>query len=176
MPKPTPLPTTMLVGSEQTIEVPILRREWKLWDRPGLRPRKLNKDTPVIRPVIEHNGKPTFAEIRAAEELAEAGAVWWCWIDLFNRAYFQAIYDAGPPVTPPRDILEKLSRIWIENGGSLSGAWDAFGVLPDGRLCFREVKQRGKDALRDQQHQFADAARRAYPDVELAVVEWTPLH
>lgn len=167
--KKTPA-TTLTVGLTTFVEVPILQRSWPLWT--GVRPRKINGKSPVIRPVIEHLGKPTFAEVRVAEELGEAGAAWWCWIDTFNRGYRQAIYDEAPAVDPPREVLNLLSRIWVENGGTLYGAWDAFAVGPDGRLVFREVKQRGKDKLNQHQHRFAEAVLRAYPDADLAVVEW----
>jgi hypothetical protein len=163
--------TTLTVGLTTSIDVPILQRAWPLWAGP--RPRKINGESPVIRPVIEHLRKPTFAEVRVAEELGEAGASWWCWIDTFNRGYRRAIYGEAPAVQPPHEVLNLLSRIWVENGGTLYGAWDAFAVAADGRLVFREVKRRGKDKLNQHQHRFAEAVLRAYPDADLAVVEWT---
>ncbi len=76
-------------------------------------------------------------------------------------------------ITPDKDVLSILGKIWIENGGTLRGAWDAFAVFPDGRIVFREVKRRSKDQLNDHQRLFAEAARRAFPEADLAVVEWT---
>lgn len=163
--------STIQVGLRSPFEVPLLQRAWPLWA--GDKPKKINGISPVIRPVIEHLGKATFAELRVAKELGEGGAVWWCWIDTFNRGYRQAMYDEGPAVHPPREVLEALGAIWVENGGTMYGAWDAFAIQPDGRLVFREVKQRGKDKLSEHQHRFAEAVLRAYPDADLAIVEWT---
>jgi hypothetical protein len=164
-------PVTIQVGLADPFPVPLLWRVWPTWI--GDKPLKINGKKPVIRPVIEHDGKPTFAEVRAAQELAEEGAVWWCWIDTFNRGYRQAMYHDAPAVHPPREVLELLSRIWVENGGTMYGAWDAFAVRVDGTIVFREVKRRGKDKLNEHQHRFAEATLRAFPDAELAVVEWT---
>ena len=164
-------PSVIKVGLTAPFEVPLLRRVWPLWQ--GEKPLKIDGKTEVIRPVIDHAGKPTFAEVRAAQELGEEGAMWWCWIDTFNRGYRQAIYHEAPPVQPPREILELLSRIWVENGGTMYGAWDAFAVRADGTLVFREVKRRSKDKLNEHQHRFAEATRRAFPTADLAVVEWT---
>jgi hypothetical protein len=163
-------PTTIHVGVGTGFEVPLLRRSWKLWT--GEKPAKSN-GTPVIRPVLDIGASASFAELIVAGELGDMGATWWCWIDTFNQlAYRQGMFDVDP-VKPSRPALEILGRIWVENGGTLHGAWDAFGVFPDDRIAFREVKRRGKDRLNPHQHRFADAARRAYPEIDLAVVEWT---
>jgi hypothetical protein len=159
------------VGVADPVDVPVLQRVWPLWA--GDKPLKIDGKSPVIRPVIEHAGMPTFAEVRVAQELAEEGAMWWCWIDTFNRRYRQAMYHEAPAVHPPREVLVLLAAIWVENGGTLYGAWDAFALRLDGTIVFREVKRRGKDKLKEHQHRFADAVRRAHPSAELAIVEWS---
>ncbi len=164
------LPATIHVGLGAGFEVPLLRRTWKLWT--GEKPLRTN-GKPVIRPALHIGVSASFAELIIAAELGATGAKWWCWIDTFNQlTYRQGMFDVEP-VKPTRPALEILGRIWLENGGSLHGAWDAFAVFPDDRIVFREVKRRGKDRLNANQHGFADAARRAYPEVDLGVVEWT---
>ncbi len=78
-------PTTIDVGKNLLLEVPLLRRVWSLWD--GEKPAKTN-GKPVIRPVLQVDGGATFAELAVAAALSDEGAIWWCWIDTFNqRAY-----------------------------------------------------------------------------------------
>jgi hypothetical protein len=155
---------------DDTISVPLESRTWARWA--GELPKKTN-GKPVIRPVLDDNGKPQFAELLVAAELGAAGALWWCWIDTFNQVAFrQGMFDV-PPLRPPDDALRILGRLWAANGGTLHGAWDAFAVFPDGRVSFREVKRRGYDRLNQAQHRFAVAAHAEIPGVDLAVVEWS---
>jgi hypothetical protein len=115
------------------------------------------------------------------------------WVDLpFNENTYEALVDVDGEAWPVGDLFPGLvlldqhavcceatnpvdavvRRLVTANHGRLGGFPDVVGCRRD-TVILREAKRKGKDALRSNQHQFADGARAALGDnLDLAVVEW----
>jgi hypothetical protein len=125
--------------------------------------------------VRDATGEAVLPELAAARSL-DGRYDWWAWYDRwFHHSFRCTMYGSGEPFTPDRWVLEALSQIWVEAGGTLEGMWDAVGMNRDrSAIEFVEAKRAGgRDRLNPNQRRFASAACRTFGErVKFTVVEW----
>jgi hypothetical protein len=118
--------------------------------------------------IIDHAGRPLFAELVVLEGLRADG---WggVWVDSYRRKY----RDAMPPaaVELPAPHLETLDRIRARSGRT-GGAWDVFAWRGTDYL-FVELKRERKDRIKKNQKGFLEAALDlGFPLEAFRLLEW----
>jgi hypothetical protein len=108
-----------------------------------------------------------------AQELSHAGASFAVFTELWGARFVLV----GPDLVcsdGTDETKEIIAEIKARNGGSLAGFPDVMGLMPQGRIAFREAKSiANKDRLTKSQHAMADMLRRVFgARLDLAVVVW----
>jgi hypothetical protein len=127
------------------------------------------KDTYNNKPVLNFEGKATFAEIIILRIFQSAG---WngVWIDTY-RQKFRTSYWPKDSIELPSEQNQLLPRIYKE-AGSNKGCWDVFCWKGESYL-FAESKRQGRDKIRDTQRRWLEAAINCgVPLTSFLVVEW----
>ncbi len=165
------------------LEVPLIQTAWRSEGRHSyrktyaLQPGQAWRDAPVTPNQLEwyvsdksRGHVPVGALI--ADEFASAGAIETAFVEMWGSVAFVDHNLVCIPSDGP------IGQIFIEakraNGNKGAGFPDVVAVFPDGRIAFREAKNRSKkDRLQPQQHQMADVLRDLYGSrADFAVVEW----
>ena len=138
--------------------------------------------TLAIKPLVDINNSPAFAEIAIVRILNAAG---WkaCWIDSFHKCY----RDDMPPQTTslPDQITGQMQTIrgrYVEllsqhpelraNRGEFGGAWDIVGWKAS-HMLFVEAKLAGKDRIRPSQLFWLQAGLDAGLSAgQFVIAEW----
>jgi hypothetical protein len=94
------------------------------------------------------------------------------WVDTFGGKYRVGYWSDGSEVdlAPEREgLLKSIS----EESGARGGCWDVL-CWKGGVHLFAEAKRRGKDKIRESQHQWLEAALRVgFSPTSFLVVEWS---
>ena len=158
---PTAREAIALPMSGRSIDVPVTRIAFAAWTGEPI------ADTYGGKPVLDVAGHPLFAELAILRELESNG---WkgVWVDSYSRRMltgWPAI--RGEMDRGPRRMFDGISQ--LRRGRS----WDVFAWCDD-KVLFAEAKRRGKDAIRDQQRAWLEAAlERGLTPTEFLLVEWS---
>ena len=166
------------------IEVPLLKRDWKLtpervpYSRTDLlTPGQRWQDAPTSHTLWEsyvclpEGSIPVGAVI--ARELKAEGATISVWTDCFRRS--NCVIVSHDLVCLPRDgeLGALLDQLYAANRNRWAGLPDAIAIFPDGRVAMREAKVFKKDRVSPTQHAFAHVARQVLGGrLDLSVIEW----
>jgi hypothetical protein len=166
-----------------SLDVPLIRTAWRSEGRHpyrktyALKAGQAWRDAPVTPNQLEwyvsdksRGHVPVGALI--ADEFASAGAIEAAFVEMWGSVAFVDHNLVCIPADGP------IGQIFVEakraNGNKSAGFPDVVAVFADGRIAFREAKNRSKkDRLQPQQHQMADVLRGLYGTrADFAVVEW----
>jgi hypothetical protein len=161
-------PEQMAVGVQK------FRLEFPLWKGEPI-PR-----THGSKPVIDHDGKGTFAELALISILRQNGFDGAVWVDNWQGCHFR---DATPTTVcddMPNNVLEKYKRIVKRNGGR-GGCWDVMAWNNEG-VAFVECKlkdcklndRKYDDHISQNQIKWLESAlNEGIPLERFAICEWT---
>ncbi|HTB62073.1 MAG TPA: hypothetical protein VK737_00680 [Opitutales bacterium] len=155
----------LLLPSGQRVEIPKAKPVFSLW---------LGKplfDTYNGKCVLEHAGKPLFAELVILSCLKAAG---WegVWVDSYRRRF---LTDFSEKVSLPAAQFELFDDIQ-KRAMARGGCFDIF-CWRKNEVLFVEAKRLGKDAIRPTQKRWVEAALDwGLPTESLLVVEWRCEH
>jgi hypothetical protein len=132
------------------------------------------RGTPILdtyggKPVLDWDGKPTFAELAILRVLEGVG---WdgVWVDTFRGKFRRTM----PPecCKLPSHAQELYDRICGFNGGEGDGCFDVF-AWKDGDCLFVESKRKSRDSIKKTQKAWVDAALKAGVSLDsLLICEW----
>jgi hypothetical protein len=129
-------------------------------------------DTYGGKAVLEHAGEPAFAELvilRTFEADGWEGA----WIDTYRNKLRKRYWNAQPMAFLPSGPATLLAKILAHRGTGRSGTWDVFCWRGDD-VIFAESKRKGKDAIRESQVTWLEAAlATGLTASNFLVVEWS---
>jgi hypothetical protein len=138
-------------------------RQWR-----GAGPFARLSRTLTIKPMLDFNGEPVFAELATLRLLQTAG---WdgVWVDSFHRHYRVARGDSvNLPVERERLLIQIEDAV-----GKRGGCFDVYAWRDDSVL-FAELKLSGKDRIRTSQRRWLAAAVACRLPIESClVVEWS---
>lgn len=131
--------------------------------------------------VVDRGGVPMFAELAIAEVLKVEGYQA-RWAETYGRGNKPPIfldrwgergfkYQTNAPIEDAW-VMDKLAEIAQRNGGSYRGCWDVL-AWKDGNLLFAESKRKKRDAIKDTQIAWLNAAIASGLSPEnFLIVEW----
>lgn len=150
----------------RTVGVPKATPTFRTWSGPP------PGDTYGGKPVVDVEGRPTFAELAVLETFRRAQ---WdgVWIDTYRNRFRAGYWGVEPVTALPARPGALLERILAARGTGRSGTWDVYSWRGDDVL-FAEAKRAGRDQIRPTQVTWLEAALRVGVRIDsLLVVEWT---
>jgi hypothetical protein len=157
---------TFALPNGDVLRVPKTRPRFRQWR--SVIPLSLLSATLKIKPMLDLNGEPVFAELATLRLLQAAG---WegVWVDSFHRRYRVPSDDS---ITLPTECEALLKQI-NASVGRRGGCFDVY-AWRDGSVLFAELKLFGKDRIRASQRRWlAGAVACGLPIESFLVVEWT---
>jgi hypothetical protein len=155
-------PFAFLLPSGRTVSIARCFHEFKLWEGPPL------PDTYGRKAVLDSDGEPLFAEL-AILRLIEREGWQGVWIDTYRRNFRQSLSRHSGNLPPhAASFLETANngRKWR------SGCPDVL-AWRDSEYLFVEAKRRSKDAIRDTQRKWLEAALNSGIPLEtFLILEW----
>lgn len=153
------------LSSGSTVEIPKTTLVFNRWTGVPI------ADTYGGKPVLDFAGEPVFAELavlRAFQTSGWSGA----WVDTYRQKYRIGYWKESSEIALPPEQEAFLERIHGQVGMS-KGCWDVF-CWQGTRRMFVEVKQLGRDQIRDTQRRWLEAALCiGLPLESFLIVEWS---
>jgi hypothetical protein len=137
--------------------------QFKRWTRPVL------FDTYNGKPIVEHSGRPMFAELAIVEVLKGHGYEA-AWVDSYRNKFWQAMPSTNTNIALTGNLDRAYNQIKAINGRR-GGCWDVIANRGD-EFIFAELKLTTKDRIRSNQVRWLESAVAAgYKPEQFIIVD-----
>jgi len=157
-------------AGEQSVSVRWFPWRFRKWAGAPVNEARSWRVSHGLKPLIDSQGSPKFAELAVIEVLKKQGFDGAAWVDDWKECF----RDAMPPAKCelPAEVKAVYDRIASLYGKPWSGCWDVIAWNRDG-ISFVECKRKGKDGMQPSQWKWRESALKAGVQPEnFFILEW----